>query len=290
MSNNFREELYTKIEEINAIIDSFLPKGDKLTKTCIDTINYSVHSGGKRIRPLLMKETYNLFNGSNPAIKSFIAAIEFIHTSSLIHDDLPCMDNDEYRRGKKTTHIVYGEAIALLSGDELENYAYEIIANELVKNKSKETVESFKILSNKVGLNGMLGGQVIDKEYENKSIDLKTLNELHYHKTSALIEASMMIGAKLAKAKDEDVKKVEKIARCIGLAFQIQDDILDFIDQKNSSDNKNNKNTYVSLIGLENSKKEVNKLYKEAFEYLLSFNNKNEFLNSLINYLSQRKY
>ncbi|MBR5046715.1 MAG: polyprenyl synthetase family protein, partial [Eubacterium sp.] len=228
-------------------------------------MNYTMNAGGKRIRPMLMEETYLMFGGKDrDLIEPFMAAIEMIHTYSLIHDDLPALDNDEYRRGRKTAHIVYGEALAILAGDGLLNYAFETAAKALRGDDRDITVaRAFKVLASKPGIYGMIGGQTADVVDEDKEIPLEELLFIHKNKTSALIECAMMIGAILAGAKEEEIHLMESIAEKIGLAFQIQDDILDITGTQEElgkpvgSDEKNNKNTYVSIKGLEQAKEDV---------------------------------
>ena len=232
----------------------FLPREEGFQKTLLEAMNYSMNAGGKRLRPLLMLQTYKLFGGGSAVVEPFMAAMEMIHTHSLIHDDLPAMDNDEYRRGRKTTHVVYGEAMGILAGDALLNYAYETASKAFVLEPDNQNVgRAFHILASKTGVYGMIGGQSVDVENEknaNISMSQEQLDFIYRLKTSALIEASMMIGAVLAGAGEEQVKQVEKIAEDVGLAFQIQDDILDVtstmqvLGKPIRSDEKNGKTTY----------------------------------------------
>ena len=207
-------------KEVEQIMTSFLPKEEGYQKTVLEAMNYSVSAGGKRLRPMLMLETYRMFGGTSKVIEPFMAAIEMIHTYSLIHDDLPAMDNDEYRRGRKTTHEVYREAMAKLAGDALLNYAFEKAASAFV-------LAAFMLIASKAGVYGMIGGQVVDVESEGKEIDADTLKFIHIHKTSALLESAMLIGAVLAGASEQQQRTVELAARELGLAFQIRVDILD---------------------------------------------------------------
>ena len=231
MSDNteFRKELEERTKQINEQIESYLPEEKGYQKTVIEAMNYSFLAGGKRLRPILMLETYRLFGGRSKVIEPFMAAIEMIHTYSLVHDDLPAMDNDEYRRGRKTTHIVYGEDMGILTGDALLNYAFETAASafEMAPEKSLLIGKAIRILGQKAGIYGMIGGQVVDVKSSGKKIDGEKLEFIYRLKTGALIEASMMIGAVLAGADDESVQVVEEIAAKVGMAFQIQDDILD---------------------------------------------------------------
>ena len=296
---SWKNKLQTRVEEVEQVIQSFLPEETGYQKTVLEAMNYSVLAGGKRLRPMLMEETYKLFGGNKKIVEPFMAAIEMIHTYSLVHDDLPSMDNDEYRRGRKTTHVVYGEGMAILAGDGLLNYAFETALKAFDLEPANPAIgKALQILAQKAGIYGMIGGQTADIEAENMD-QSKVTNELllfiHENKTAALIQSSMMIGAILAGASEEDVKAMEKIAYNVGIAFQIQDDILDItsslevLGKMTGSDEKNNKVTYVTLNGMEKSKEDVEKLSKEAIQLLSSFENKNEFLNQLIEELITRE-
>ena len=272
-------------KEVEQIVTSFLPKEEGYQKTVLEAMNYSVSAGGKRLRPMLMLETYRMFGGTSKVIEPFMAAIEMIHTYSLIHDDLPAMDNDEYRRGRKTTHVVYGEAMAILAGDALLNYAFETAASAFVLDEGNPAIgKAFMILASKAGVYGMIGGQVLDVESEGKEIDADTLKFIHIHKTSALLESAMLIGAVLAGASEQQQRTVELAARELGLAFQIRDDILDVTGNTDElgkpvgSDEKNHKNTYVALEGLEKAKEDVKRYSESAIDRLKSLPVRNEFL------------
>lgn len=297
---NFEEQMIEKTNETQQIVYSFLPKEEGFQKMVISAMNYGMTAGGKRLRPMLIMETYRLFNPEGDknidAVKAFMAAIEMIHTYSLIHDDLPAMDNDDYRRGRKTTHIVYGEAMAILAGDGLLNYAYEVAANAFDGNNNiQDVAKAMKVLAHKPGVYGMLGGQSVDVENDDKSLDRDTLDFIYELKTGALIEASMMIGAILAGASDEEIQIVEKIASNIGMAFQIQDDILDVTSTADelgkpiNSDEKNNKTTYVSLFGVEKASEIVSKISNEAVTLLGDLPYKNDFLTNLTVALINRR-
>ena len=264
-------------------------------------MNYSVLAGGKRLRPVLMKESFLLFGGQGEVIEPFMAALEMIHNYSLVHDDLPAMDNDEYRRGRKTTWTVYGEGMAVLAGDGLLNYAYETAAKAFDKaddlEEMKRVARALQILAEKAGIYGMIGGQNGDLEAEEGKLPLteELLLFIHEKKTAALIQAALMIGGILAGASDTEIRSLEKAAYDIGIAFQIQDDILDVTGNEKilgkpiGSDEKNHKLTYVSLNGLEKSKEDVKRLSGEAEEILSSFQEKNPFLISLIDSLITRQ-
>ncbi len=283
-------------KEVEQIVTSFLPKEEGYQKTVLEAMNYSVSAGGKRLRPMLMLETYRMFGGTSKVIEPFMAAIEMIHTYSLIHDDLPAMDNDEYRRGRKTTHVVYGEAMAILAGDALLNYAFETAASAFVLDEGNPAIgKAFMILASKAGVYGMIGGQVVDVESEGKEIDADTLKFIHIHKTSALLESAMLIGAVLAGASEQQQRTVELAARELGLAFQIRDDILDVTGNTDElgkpvgSDEKNHKNTYVVLEGLEKAKEDVKRYSESAIDRLKSLPARNEFLYELIEELIDRR-
>ena len=283
-------------KEVEQIVTSFLPKEEGYQKTVLEAMNYSVSAGGKRLRPMLMLETYRMFGGTSKVIEPFMAAIEMIHTYSLIHDDLPAMDNDEYRRGRKTTHVVYGEAMAILAGDALLNYAFETAASAFVLDEGNPAIgKAFMILASKAGVYGMIGGQVVDVESEGKEIDADTLKFIHIHKTSALLESAMLIGAVLAGASEQQQRTVELAARELGLAFQIRDDILDVTGNTDElgkpvgSDEKNHKNTYVALEGLEKAKEDVKRNSESAIDRLKSLPVRNEFLYELIEELIDRR-
>ncbi|MBR6638167.1 MAG: polyprenyl synthetase family protein [Lachnospiraceae bacterium] len=300
---NFNVLLQDKVNEVDDIVKSFLPEEKGYQQTVLKAMNYSVLAGGKRLRPLLMQEIFKLFSGNGEVVRPFMAAMEMIHTYSLVHDDLPAMDNDEYRRGRKTTHVVFGEAMGILAGDALLNYAYEtaIGAFSYVGGSdgadAGRIINALKVLGRKAGIYGMVGGQVKDVEAteNNEQIDKDTLQFIYNLKTGALLEGSMVIGAILAGASGEDIKKTENIASKIGMAFQIQDDILDVIGSVEAlgkpigSDDKNNKATYVSLYGLENAKAEVIRLTNEAVDLLQDLPGEKDFLKELLLWLVNRE-
>ena len=298
---NFNEQLQQKAADAEDILKKYLPEEEGYQKKVIEAMNYSVLAGGKRLRPVLMKESFLLFGGQGEVIEPFMAAIEMIHNYSLVHDDLPAMDNDEYRRGRKTTWTVYGEGMAVLAGDGLLNYAYETAAKAFDKaddlEEMKRVARALQILAEKAGIYGMIGGQNGDLEAEEGKLPLteELLLFIHEKKTAALIQAALMIGGILAGASDTEIRSLEKAAYDIGIAFQIQDDILDVTGNEKilgkpiGSDEKNHKLTYVSLNGLEKSKEDVKRLSGEAEEILSSFQEKNPFLISLIDSLITRQ-
>lgn len=296
----FEKQMEEKTAEIEKMIEKYLPAEEGYQKTVLEAMNYSIHAGGKRLRPMLMQETYRLFGGKGTVVEPFMAAIEMIHTYSLVHDDLPAMDNDEYRRGKKSTHAQFGEAMGILAGDALLNYAFETALTAFeTENNSLEEVQriaaALKILAKKAGVFGMIGGQVVDVESENKSIGLDTIEFIHENKTAAMMESAMMIGATLAGATEEQISVIEAVASDIGLAFQIQDDILDVtstdaqLGKPVGSDAKNGKTTYVTAVGLDHAAKRVEELSERAVRNLESLPGDSVFLRNLIVSLIDRK-
>ncbi len=286
---NFKEQMEARVREIQERIQEYLPREEGFQKTLLEAVNYSMLAGGKKLRPLLMKETYEMFGGQEQAVWPFMAALEMIHTHSLIHDDLPAMDNDEYRRGKKTTHAVYGEAMAILAGDALLNLAYETAAQAFALCAHPDrAARALAILAEKTGVRGMIGGQSVDVENEGKPLSLPQITFIYELKTGALIQAAMMIGAALAGASEEETEKLSGIALNVGMAFQIQDDILDITGSREvlgkpvKSDEKNHKYTYASVKGLEESAKDVERYSKEAVRLLEELPCRNEFLQELI--------
>ena len=283
--------------EIEEVLWSYLPAEEGPQKTIFEAMNYSMKAGGKRLRPMLMREVYRLFGGTGREIEPMMAAMEMMHTSSLIHDDLPCMDNDEYRRGKKTTWVVYGYDMAVLAGDALMLYAFETAAKAMTLTEHTDAVaRCMQILAQKSGIYGMVGGQTVDVELTGKAIPKEKLNFIYELKTGALLEASMMMGAILAGASEEDLRKVEQMAGDIGLAFQIEDDILDAtgtteeIGKPAGSDEKNEKTTYVTVEGLEKARADARTLSEEAVRILHELPGENRFLEELILMLVDRRY
>ena len=293
---DINKEIAEHTTQVEAIITKYLPKESGYQKTVMEAMNYSFLAGGKRLRPMLMQETYRLFGGSSDIIEPFMAAIEMIHTYSLIHDDLPAMDNDDYRRGRKTTHVVYGEAMGILAGDALLNFAFETACKGLMQDVGNPAVaRAVQILAQKAGIYGMLGGQVVDVESEGQPLEREKLDFIYDLKTSALIEASMLIGAVLAGASEKEQQVILQVAKDVGLAFQIPDDILDVtrdmetLGKPIGSDEKNHKTTYVTIRGLAQAQKDVEKISERALEGVASLSEKNVFLNELIRYLIHRK-
>lgn len=296
--DHFKQEMAKRTEHIESVLDIYLPKPEGLQKTVLTAMNTTVRAGGKRLRPMLMEETYKMFGGTGRVIEPFMAAIEMIHTYSLIHDDLPALDNDDYRRGQKTCHIVYGEDMAVLAGDALLNYAFETAsaAFDMEDADLLRTAKAIQILARKPGIYGMIGGQTADVELEGRELSLDEIMFIHYNKTSALIEACLMIGAVLAGASDQQVLHMEQCGRKIGLAFQIQDDILDItgteeeIGKPVGSDEKNHKTTYVTLKGIEQAKRDVELISMEAVSVLKDYDEADGYLTGLVEYLIHRTY
>lgn len=293
---NFNDEMKKRVTEIRSIIEKYLPQEEGFQKTLLEAMNYSMLVGGKKLRPLLMQQTYVMFGGHKRVIEPFMAAMEMIHTHSLIHDDLPALDNDDYRRGRLTTHKVYGEAMGVLSGVALLNYAYETMLQAFSLTEDQDRVIcALKVMAEKTGIHGMLGGQSVDVENDGKPLEKEMLDYIYRNKTSALIEASMMTGAILAGADEQQVAVVEEAAGNIGLAFQIQDDILDVTSTDEElgkpvhSDEKNNKVTYVTLFGIKEASRQVELLSEKAIKLLKSLNKNNEFLYLLIEKLINRR-
>lgn len=288
---NFNEQLKQKVKEAECIIYKYLPKEEGFQGMVIEAMNYSVKAGGKRLRPILINETAKLFGYAGNETEPFMAAMEMIHTYSLVHDDLPAMDNDLMRRGKPTTHAKYGHAVGILAGDGLLNYAFEICANAIVNSKTTEkAAKAFQILSDKAGIYGMIGGQTVDVLLTdtNDTVDKEKLDFIYKLKTGALIEASMMIGAIIAGASNDNVERIRKVALNVGMAFQIQDDILDVestteeLGKPVLSDERNNKTTYVTLYGVDRAKEIVAEYTKEALQIIDGLEYSNEFLRELL--------
>lgn len=297
MKMEMREELKKRTREVEEVIEQYLPEETGYQKTIFQAMNYSMRAGGKRLRPMLMQETYRLFGGCGTEIEPFMAAIEMIHTSSLIHDDLPCMDNDELRRGLPTVWVKFGYDMAVLAGDALLIYAVETAAKAFAGNEEKAAAigQAIGILSSKTGIYGMIGGQVVDVELTNQPIPADKLDFIYRLKTGALLEASMMIGALLGGADQEQLKLVEQMAAAVGMAFQIQDDILDvtstpeMLGKPVLSDEKNHKTTYVTRVGLDQARKDVEDISERAIKLLHQLPGENLFLENLLRMLITRQ-
>ena len=251
---------------------SFIPEEKGLQKTLIEAMNYSLLSGGKRLRPILMLEAWKIFGGNDEGlIAPFMAAIEMIHTFSLVHDDLPAMDNDYYRRGRKTTHAVYGAGMATLAGDALLNFAFETALRASGRGHDDAVIEALKVLALKAGIYGMAGGQCADIESENaENISDDVIDFVNEHKTACMIESSLMIGGILSGADGESVKKLEEAGSCLGIAFQIRDDVLNKTGTEKEmgkpvgNDAEKGKTNYVAVHGIEEAQRKVIDLSSKA--------------------------
>lgn len=297
---NFSAELIKRQEYVNRVLDQYLPAAEGRQKTVLEAMRYSVTIGGKRIRPMMMAEVYRTFapEGELAKAEPFMAAMEMLHTYSLVHDDLPEMDNDMYRRGQLTTHAKYGADMAILAGDALLNYSFETACGAFTNGADPvwdvRVAKALQIFGRKAGIFGMIGGQVVDVEKTGQPLCEEEIAFIYELKTCALLEASMMIGAVLGGASEKEMKLVERMAKNVGMAFQIQDDILDLtgdeakLGKPIGSDEKNEKTTYVTLHGLESSSTEVKKLSAEAVELAKQMNG-TPFLQELINYLTVRE-
>ena len=290
-------EKQTLLKEIEESLLSFLPKEEGLQKAVMEAVNYSVLAGGKRLRPMLMLLCFRMFGGKDDSVWPFMAAIEMIHTYSLVHDDLPAMDNDEYRRGKKTTHALYGEAMGVLAGDALLNLSMETALTAfLAAPENKHIPEALAILYRASGIYGMIGGQTVDVETEeDRERDAATLDFIYALKTGALLSGAMTVGATLAGAGREKVERIRRVGDLAGKAFQIRDDILDVegtfeeLGKPIGSDEKNHKVTFVSLYGLKKAEEEVAQLTKEAMELLDSLEEEHNDLKELLLSLVDRR-
>ena len=315
---NFNSELKRAAAQADRILKQYLPSTEGYAGIAAEAMNYSVEAGGKRLRPALLYETALMYGEVPKAAEPFIAAIEMVHNYSLVHDDLPAMDNDLYRRGKKTTHAVYGPGIATLAGDGLLNLAFEtslkafeyasfengspdaesgLSGSNKAKVPAQSIVRALNILFEKSGLNGMLGGQSadVDATEKNRSLSLNEILFIHEKKTACLLEASLMIGAVLSGAPEKDIKALEKAGSDLGKAFQIRDDILDVegdeekLGKPIGSDSGNNKTTYVTLVGIEKARQDVKDLSESAVSRLLSLSKDAAFLIWLVRYLVDRE-
>ncbi len=295
---DFKSELLRRKDEVEDVLVEYF--GDKLghQRTVVEAMEYSIKAGGKRLRPILLIEVCKLLGGNEEEALAFACAVEMIHTYSLIHDDLPAMDNDDFRRGKPTNHKVYGEGVAILAGDGLLNLAFETMLEKIIKTPGlmDRGIKAMHIISNASGIKGMIGGQVVDLESEGKKIDEDTLEFIHLTKTSAMIEASIKAGAVIGGAEEKEYRKLENYGRSVGLAFQIVDDILDVtgdevkLGKKVGSDIDNEKSTYPSLYGLEKSKEMAYELFEKSLKSLEIFDSKADFLRELVEFLRVREY
>lgn len=293
----FNQTLKEKANYIENLLNEYMPKEEGYQKTIMEAMNYSLKAGGKRLRPILTLEACKIVGGNEQDCIPFAIAIEMIHTYSLIHDDLPALDNDDLRRGRKTNHIVYGEDMAILAGDALLNYAFEVmLSNSIGKENPEKYLQAINEIAKSSGIYGMIGGQVVDIQSENKKISKEKLDYIHNNKTAAIIIGCMRAGAIIGNADEKKLDKITKYAKNIGLTFQIIDDILDIVGdesklgKKVGSDIDNHKSTYPSLLGLEKSKDIAYRLIKEAKDSISYIGEDTKFLDNLADYIIDREY
>ena len=293
---SFEQQLQENTQWAETVIRSYLPEQEGEDRYLLEAMNYSMTAGGKRLRPMMMALSFACFGEEDQTdLLPFMAAMEMIHTHSLIHDDLPAMDNDEYRRGKKTTHVVFGEGIAVLAGDALLNRAYELCSSAAERSSHpRRAVTAMRILAEKTGTAGMMGGQSVDVLLDGKPISKETLAYIYENKTAALIEASLMTGAVLGGAGEKDVELLEQIGRKIGIAFQIRDDILDvygdeaLLGKPIGSDQRNEKTTYLSYYTPQECEAMTAQLTEEALSLLKTLPGDHSFLQELLMRLVHR--
>lgn len=293
MADNFKERFSQAVKETETVVYSYLPEETGHQKTIFEAMNYSVKAGGKRLRPLLMREVYRLFGGNGPEIEPFMAAMEMIHTSSLIHDDLPCMDNDDLRRGKPTNHVIYGECTATLAGDALQAEAFRtILSTDLPVDVRAECA---RLLAEAAGESGICGGQQLDMEGEGKVLTKEELMDINDRKTSAMIHAACLMGVTCGGGNAQQRAAAAQYAKALGLAFQIRDDMLDVISTEAElgkpigSDAREGKNTFMALYGLERCSAYVHELSEEAAAAVDGVFADSAFLRQLARSLADRK-
>lgn len=292
---DFKAELKEKVKIVDEYMEKFLPPEDKYPEIIHKAMRYSVFAGGKRLRPIMVMEACRAFGGDVENAMPFACAIEMIHTYSLIHDDLPALDNDDYRRGRLTSHKMFGENMAILAGDALLHHAFETMAEACVKMNDIKYTKAMLAIAQGAGINGMVAGQVVDVISEGKEIDKDTLDYIHKNKTAAMIIGALKAGAEIGGASDEEIKNIERVGELVGVAFQIQDDILDVtstleeLGKPINSDEKNHKVTYATMFGVEDASKIVLDMSNEALEILHSMGDRMEFLERLTEYLIRRK-
>ncbi|MFO8241260.1 MAG: polyprenyl synthetase family protein [Dissulfuribacterales bacterium] len=294
----FDLSIYLKNQQeiINSALDKWLPLPHGPSGPVVDAMRYSLMSAGKRIRPILLIAAAGATGGDQKALLPAACAFECIHTYSLIHDDLPAMDNDDLRRGRPTCHKVYGEAIAILAGDGLLTYAFELMCKpELTQNISPLLLkDAVFLLAKAAGVSGMVGGQTADILMEGQPVDAETLSFIHSHKTGSLIQTSVEIGGLLGKASDEELYHLKRYGESLGLAFQIKDDLLDvegdqeILGKPVGSDNRNFKATYPALFGLKETKRRAQELLEKALSELECFDDRAEPLRSIARYIIKR--
>lgn len=293
---DFKQELLKKTEYIDSKLEDYKPSEDTAAITVYKAMNYSLDAGGKRLRPILLMEAYRMCGADDEKFVPFAVSMEMIHTYSLIHDDLPALDNDDLRRGKPSNHKVFGEAMAILAGDALLNYSYEIMSEAVINSDDPRSfAKALYTISNAAGIYKMIAGQVVDVECEGKNIDIQTLNFIHNNKTMAMIKGAVVSGGILAGASDEEIESLSIYGESIGLAFQIVDDILDIVGDEEilgkriGSDLENKKSTYPSMFGIEKSQKMAEELIARAKSSISVFGEKAEFLEELADYIIHRR-
>lgn len=304
MTPKLKNYLESWSKSVDRALDQYLPDSKTaLNKTIYKAMRYSIFAGGKRLRPVLVIAGSEICGGSGKAVLPTACAMEMIHTYSLIHDDLPAMDDDDLRRGRPTSHKVFGEGLAILAGDSLLTYAFDLIAkNAKMMRSQRSLADTLHVVAYGAGCDGMVGGQVVDLEMDGgkwlkkpAAKQKEILNYIHHSKTAALIQASILAGAHQAGADPKRIARLDRYGRRIGLAFQIADDILDIVGDKKllgkkGSDRENKKLTYPAIYGIEESKKQAEKLVREAKESLSIFGKKAEVLNDLADYIIERTY
>ncbi len=293
---DWKNEMQTRIQEVEAALRTYIPKQETFPPVIFEAMGYSLFAGGKRLRPIMVLAACEAVGGKKEDAMPFACALEMIHTYSLIHDDLPAMDNDDYRRGRLTSHKVYGEDMAILTGDGLLHHAMQIMAQACYDNPSKQTTGAMLAIAKGAGIYGMLTGQVVDIYFEGKTLEKEILDFIHVHKTSAMIRGALEAGACVGGAHADVVEKFGLAGEKIGVAFQILDDILDVTSTMEElgkpihSDEKNEKTTYVTLYGIERSREIAAKLSQEAVDILESMGENCKFLCELTKDLLQRTY
>jgi geranylgeranyl diphosphate synthase type II len=295
--SNFKSKYENLAELVNGALDGYMPEKRATEANLYKAMRYSLLAGGKRLRPVLSLAVCELLGGRLENILPFACAIEMIHTYSLIHDDLPAMDNDDYRRGRLTSHKVFGEAMAILAGDGLLNSAFEVMADFSLREPSEyeKSLKALKIIANSSGAGGMIAGQVVDMESEGRASNSEQLDYMHRHKTGAIISAAAQSAAVLCGAREEQLSAISEYAALIGLAFQIKDDILDvtgdsaLLGKKTMSDQANEKTTYVTLYGIEESKRRLESIIGQAISTLGIFGDEAWFLRELAQYIACRE-
>lgn len=293
---DLKQEMKDRCAYIEAALEKSVPEQQEFPPVIFEAMRYSLMAGGKRLRPMMVLAACEAVGGKKEDALPFACALEMIHTYSLIHDDLPAMDNDDYRRGRLTSHKVFGEDMAILAGDGLLHHAMETMADACLKNPTPQTTGAMKAIAHGAGIFGMLTGQVVDVHFEGKPLDIETLDFIHLHKTAAMIRGALEAGAIVGGADKETAEQFGLAGEKIGVAFQILDDILDVtstleeLGKPIHSDEKNEKTTYVTLFGIEKSREIAAKLSDEAIDIWEKQGESCEFLLELTKYLLTRTF